>query len=170
MKRSSDRQHTAHRNRLRFLSGLMGICAAASSVTFADTNIGEEVAVPRHLQDGEEYTIPMSALVDHGKQLFTALWTVQDGAGRPLTKGNGNPLTDPTSPLVFPRNQNRISAPDSNGCVSCHNRPFVGGGGDSSGIAVGRPKRLVGGPRRSQRFFHQPFLRHRRRCRQGGRR
>ena len=130
MKRSSDRQHTARRNRLRFLSGLMGICAAASSVTFADTNIGEEVAVPRHLQDGEEYTIPMRALVDHGKQLFTALWTVQDGAGRPLTKGNGNPLTDPTSPLVFPRNQNRISAPDSNGCVSCHNRPFVGGGGD----------------------------------------
>ncbi|MCA8954222.1 MAG: thiol oxidoreductase, partial [Planctomycetes bacterium] len=50
--------------------------------------------------------------------------------GRPLTKGTGAPLTDPTSPLVFPRAFNRISANDSNSCAGCHNAPFVGGGGD----------------------------------------
>jgi len=92
--------------------------------------IGAELAVPRHLQDGEEYTLPTNALIQYGKMLFEAQWTIQDGGGRPLTKGNGNPLTDPSDPLVFPRNNNRISAPDSGGCSSCHNRPFTGGGGD----------------------------------------
>jgi len=114
---------------------IMGSTASADQNTnSADRSsrpaIGAELAVPRHLQDGEEYTIPMRGLIQHGKLLFEAQWTAQDGAGRPLTKGNGNPLTDPTSPLVFPRNANRISAPDSGGCNSCHNRPFSGGGGD----------------------------------------
>jgi hypothetical protein len=116
--------------RLHFLlSGLVGVCAVGAAATFAHS-IGDEVSVPRHLQDGEEYAISKKALVDHGRLLFGALWTPQEGGVRPLTKGNGNPLTDPGSPLVFPNNMNRISAPDSNGCVSCHNRPFFGGGGD----------------------------------------
>ncbi len=42
----------------------------------------------------------------------------------------GPPLSDSTEPLVFPRNFNRISGPDSNSCSGCHNEPFVGGGGD----------------------------------------
>jgi cytochrome c peroxidase len=29
-----------------------------------------------------------------------------------------------------PRNFNRISGPDSNSCSGCHNRPYIGGGGD----------------------------------------
>lgn len=118
------------KRRLRLLIGLLGACAAASTATLADTTIGEEVSVPHHLQDGDEYTQSTRALIEHGKLLFSALWTVQEGSGRPLTKGTGAPLTDPSDPLVFPRNANRISAPDSNGCISCHNRPFVGGGGD----------------------------------------
>jgi len=34
------------------------------------------------------------------------------------------------SPLLFPRNFNRVSGPDSNSCSGCHNEPVVGGGGD----------------------------------------
>lgn len=92
--------------------------------------IFEEVAVPIHLQDGDEYRVSTRELIAYGRTLFTAMWTSQDGAGRPVTKGTGAPLSDPGSPLVFPRNFNRISGPDTNSCSGCHNKPYVGGGGD----------------------------------------
>lgn len=92
--------------------------------------IGSEKAVARHLRDGEEFEIGLEDLLKHGEALFSAAWTVQEGAGRPLAKGTGAPLADPRSPLLFPRNFNRISAPDANSCFGCHAVPRVGGGGD----------------------------------------
>ena len=65
------------------------VCFAAFLLAFAAlspaqvSNIGREVAIPRHLQDGEEYDIPVRKLIDFGKKLFTANWTIQEGAGRP---------------------------------------------------------------------------------------
>jgi len=114
---------------------LAGICLAAGLATAHATEIGQELAVPRHLQDGEEYTVPLPTLISHGRDLFAALWTVEEGGGRPLTKGVGTPLADESEPLLFPRNFNRISAPDSNGCAGCHNAPYgtPGGGGDIVG-------------------------------------
>ncbi len=88
------------------------------------------MAVPVHLQDGEEFNIPVSQLIEYGSRLFTAKFTVQEGAGRPLSKGTGTPLSDPTSPLVFPRNFDRLSGPDANACSGCHNSPVAGAGGD----------------------------------------
>ena len=104
----------------------------ASSKATGGTAIGQEVAVPHHLQDGEEFQISLGDLLAHGKQLFTANWTIQEGGGRPLTKGTGAALSDPNDPLLFPRNFNRLSAPDANSCAGCHNAPFgiPGGGGD----------------------------------------
>ena len=95
-----------------------------------NSELGREVAIPRHLQDGEEFTIPLTQLIHYGAALFSAKFTIQEGAGRPLTKGTGAPVSDPSSPLVFPRNFDRISGPDSNSCAGCHNSPFTGGGGD----------------------------------------
>jgi hypothetical protein len=46
--------------------------------------IGCEVAIPQHLQDGEEFTIPLPQLIDYGHKLFDAKFTVEEGAGRPL--------------------------------------------------------------------------------------
>ena len=94
--------------------------------------IGREVAIERHLQDGEEYKISIGDLLRFGKQLFVARWTSQEGAGRPFSKGtaNGPRLSDPSAPLLFPRNFNRISGPDTNSCAGCHNKPDIGGGGD----------------------------------------
>src|SRR5687767_6260754 len=94
--------------------------------------IGKEVSVPKHLNDGEEFSLSLSELLAHGQRLFTATWTSQEGGGRPLTKGNGNALSDPAAPLVFPRSFNRVSAPDANSCAGCHTIPFgiAGGGGD----------------------------------------
>jgi len=94
--------------------------------------IGREVAVARHLQDGEEFTIALEQLLAHGRLLFEAKWTNQEGGGRPLTKGTGRPLSDPSQPLTGARAFNRISAPDANSCAGCHNAPYgiSGGGGD----------------------------------------
>lgn len=92
--------------------------------------IGREVAVSSHLHDGDEYGLTIPQLIRHGLTLFVAQWTDQEGGGRPLSKGTGAPLTDPNDPLMFPRNFNRISAPDANSCAGCHNKPGPGGGGD----------------------------------------
>jgi hypothetical protein len=93
--------------------------------------VGSENAIPRHLRDGEEFEIGVEALLRHGEALFAAPWTIQEGGGRPLSKGTGAPLSDPASPLIFPRNFNRVSGPDANSCAGCHAVPRVGGGGDS---------------------------------------
>ena len=114
----------------------VGMCALAFYGTlnaFDDSQIGSEIAIPKHLQDGDEYRLPIRDLIDFGRKLFTARWTSQEGAGRPLRKGTGDPLTDPLEPLVFPRNFNRISGPDTNSCAGCHNVPDIGGGGDIVG-------------------------------------
>lgn len=94
--------------------------------------LGREVAIPRHLVNGEEFVVPLQDLLEHGKRLFNANWTVQEGGGRPQTKGTGRPLADPSKPLVFPRNFNRVSGPDANSCAGCHNSPYgiPGGNGD----------------------------------------
>ena len=107
-------------------------CAITGGVSEGRSQIGKEVAISRHLQDGEEYQITVPQLVAFGEKLFTAKWTIEEGEGRPNVKGTaaGPRLSDPTEPLVFPRNFNRISGPDSNSCSGCHNEPFIGGGGD----------------------------------------
>jgi hypothetical protein len=92
--------------------------------------IGREVAIPTHLEDGEEFNVPIKQLIQYGLQLFNAKFTVQEGAGRPASKGTGAPVSDPSLPLVFPRNFDRLSSPEANSCAGCHNAPFSGGGGD----------------------------------------
>ena len=92
--------------------------------------IGREVSMSVRLQDGDEFHMSPGEMIEHGKELFQASWTIQEGGGRPMTKGTGAPLTDSSSPLDFPRNFNRISAPDANSCAGCHNKPRIGGGGD----------------------------------------
>jgi Di-haem oxidoreductase, putative peroxidase len=118
--------------RLWMAFSLIFMIAVAWLAAGDERPLGSEHAIERHLQDGEEFSIPMSKLLEFGKAIFAANWTIQDGAGRPLTKGTGAPLSDPTRPLVFPSNFNRVSGPDANSCAGCHNAPFgiPGGGGD----------------------------------------
>jgi hypothetical protein len=111
---------------------LGSVVIAASKATDDESEIGREVAIPRHLQEGEEFDLSIPRLLAYGKRLFEARFTSQEGAGRPLTKGTGAALSDPSSPLVFPRNNNRLSGPDSNSCAGCHNQPIGGGTGDLS--------------------------------------
>ena len=112
--------------------GLVCIFAAGLAARPGEhsSTIGREVAIERHLQDGEEFEISIPELIKYGEKLFNAKFTVQEGAGRPMSKGTGNPISDPSSPLIFPRNFDRLSSPEANSCAGCHNAPASGGGGD----------------------------------------
>ena len=113
----------------------LSITALLIFATFSDSAtqpIGQERAVAKHLADGSEYVLPLPSLFAHGKLLFDANWTEEEGGGRPMTKGTGRPISDPSAPLTGQRAFNRISAPDANSCTGCHNAPYgvSGGGGD----------------------------------------
>ncbi len=119
---------------LFILGGGFALCwpRDAGAQSASRSRIGREVSVARHLEDDQEFSVPLAELVAHGRLLFSANWTEQEGGGRPLTKGTGRPLSDPTRPLTGVRAFNRISAPDANSCAGCHNAPYgvTGGGGD----------------------------------------
>src|SRR5437588_253509 len=139
---------------------LLAFIVCGATVATQTPTIGREMAVPRHLQDGEEFTLSTKALIEHGRTLFTAAWTIEDGGGRPLIKGTGNPLGDTTSPLLFPRNFNRISAPDANSCAGCHNLPFgiPGGGWITSGVqGIAAPSLATSGPKNPPSLVIRPF-------------
>ena len=79
---------------------LVGLTALARTPAAQDQpstghRLGRELAVPNHLRDDEEFRTPLAELIAHGKLLFSANWTDQEGAGRPLTKGTGKQLADP---------------------------------------------------------------------------
>jgi Di-haem oxidoreductase, putative peroxidase len=125
-------RHVCRQHRVVAAFAIVSLLGVALWTAAEATQIGREVAIVRHLADGEEYKVPLQELLEYGKLLFNANWTIQEGAGRPLTKGTGQELSDPSRPLVFPRNFNRISGPDSNSCAGCHNSPYgiAGGNGD----------------------------------------
>lgn len=127
------RRNAVSANRLLLrLGAVAAIATLLPAVADPDPEIGRESAVTRHLEDGEEFALSAAELVAHGQMLFTAKWTPEDGVGRPLSKGTGAVLSDPSRPLVFPRNFNRLSGPDANSCFGCHNQPhgIPGGSGE----------------------------------------
>ena len=117
----------ARGDKLTHLLLLLAVCTAAAAQP-----IGQETAIQRHLQDGQEFSLPLATLLSHGRLLFDANWTEQEGGGRPQTKGTGRPLSDASHPLTGARAFNRLSAPDANSCAGCHTAPYgiSGGGGD----------------------------------------
>ena len=120
-----------HRRSCQWLVVLSAFASVSGALAqSSNSQLGSEVAIPRHLQDGDEFTTPLNRLIQYGSQLFSAKFTSQEGAGRPMSKGTGAALADPTSPLLFPRNFDRISGPEANACSGCHNVPVAGGGGD----------------------------------------
>lgn len=78
-----------------FISTLLLLSVALAGDSKSE--IGREGAIPHDLQDGEEFTISLRSLLRYGEKLFRANLTIQEGAGRPLSKGTGNggPLSDP---------------------------------------------------------------------------
>ena len=91
--------------------------------------IGDEPAVTRHISqdDIDAGKHDIEELIEHGRMLFEASFNTLDGAGRPELTGDGTARRA----RMMPQNFNRISGPDANSCVGCHNLPATGGGGDN---------------------------------------
>jgi cytochrome c peroxidase len=119
---------------MRLISvALVLVCASwASAGSITQRKIGQEIAVPVHFSEEDLTRKSIGDFFNHGKALFSANWTEQEGAGRPLMKGTTRSLADASQPLSGMRSFNRFSAPDANSCVGCHNLPhgISGGSGD----------------------------------------
>lgn len=112
------------------LLALMGCNSGSSSSGPGQAaKVGDQPALGVHIDqvDIEDGRMTISEILDHGEAIFAARFNELDGAGRPETTGTG----DTRNRRDLPDNFNRISASDSNGCVSCHNAPRIGGGGDN---------------------------------------
>lgn len=124
----------ANHNETAVSAELATASEALEAESAASQHYGEEVSVNSHLANGDEFELSTEELIKYGKQVFTAKWTIEEGGGRPLTKGSGPGVSDPSSPLIFPRNFNRVSGPDANSCAGCHNDPIIGAGGDRAAV------------------------------------
>ncbi len=103
--------------------------AALSGYTQDDicpAGLPERPALSRHIEQSAILDGDMSfeQVLEHGEELFTVLFNVCDGQGRPATTGV-TVAREPDEPAF-----SRVSAPDSNSCFSCHNQPRIGGGGE----------------------------------------
>ncbi len=56
----------------------VALASAQSGSDESKTDIGREVAIPHHLQDGEEFDISVHDLVAYGKKLFDAHFTREE--------------------------------------------------------------------------------------------
>jgi Di-haem oxidoreductase, putative peroxidase len=94
-------------------------------------NLGEGPVITVHLhqKDIDAGRYSLDALLQKGRELFTASFNLFDGAGRPEATGNGTPTPRPR--VDFPNNFNRASGPEADSCAGCHNMPRPGGGGDN---------------------------------------
>ena len=102
-----------------FVAALVWVVMLSCKEGQDEVVIGQETSSYERLEDGQEFAIPLKELLKRGKNLIQAQFTPIEGAGRPLSTGGGKPIADPTPPLVFPRQFNRVSARDANTCVGC---------------------------------------------------
>lgn len=112
--------------------GIAGWAVAQVDASLQTMGVGDEFGLRQHLRDDQEFVLPLTELIEHGRKVFSANWTVSEGGGRPLAKGNGRALADPLAPLRGARSFNRVSGPDANSCMGCHSQPYgiAGGSGD----------------------------------------
>jgi hypothetical protein len=97
------------------------LCGAALT-----QQIGEVPAVPTHMSEAdiESGRLSFKEVIDHGKHLFAAVFNRLDGQGRPGTTSDGKQRAPVEAGML------RNAGPDAHSCVSCHNQPRTGGGGD----------------------------------------
>ena len=96
-------------------------------------SLGEGPMIKNHFDQNKINDYDIEEIIEHGEFLFKVSFNELDGLGRPETSG-----TTKTRPRrESPQNFNRISGPDANACVACHNLPRIGGGGDNSNNVFG---------------------------------
>jgi hypothetical protein len=102
------------------LSSIAVVCGVVLAQQFGDV---PAVSVHFNQTEIESGHVSFQEVVKHGERLFTAAFNKLDGHGRPGTTASGEPRSPQPAML-------RTTGPDSHSCVSCHNRPRLGGSGD----------------------------------------
>jgi hypothetical protein len=114
-------------SKVRWIVVLLALAAAATragDVPWSDDNLGHRLSFDEALALSQR---DLPALIARGRELFTAKFTVVDGAGRAKA-------TQAIVPTRRKRGENprfqRTGGPDAAACSGCHNDPVVGGAGD----------------------------------------
>ena len=98
--------------------------ARADDLLWAESHIGHSLSFAEALALSKSN---LQQLLDRGRDLFAAKFTVADGAGRPKT-------TQAIVPTNRKRGLNaafqRTGGPDAGSCAGCHNDPVPGAAGD----------------------------------------
>ena len=86
----------------------------------------ERPALSRHIEQSAilDGSLTFQEVFNHGEELFTVMFNVCDGRGRPAS--TGGLANRQTAQPAF----NRVSGPDNNSCVGCHIQPRTGGSGE----------------------------------------
>ncbi len=108
---------------------LSGIGVLLAQDELCPAGLPERPALSRHIEQADilDGSLSFDEVLEHGEELFTVLFNVCDGQGRPAT--TGGLAARKADEMAF----SRVSAPDSNSCFSCHNQPRVGGGAEFVG-------------------------------------
>lgn len=98
--------------------------AAAEDVPWSESHVGHSLTFDEALALSKK---DLQKLIDRGRDLFAAKFTIVDGAGRPKA-------TQAIVPTIRKRGENasfqRTGGPDANSCAGCHNDPIPGAAGD----------------------------------------
>lgn len=118
-----------HHRVLALVALAVSVCATPSTAgePWAERAVAEHVDQARY--SGTLDSALLAELVARGEELFTAKFTLQDGAGRP--EATLAILPTKRKRTATKRFQ-RIAGLDANACSSCHNDPVPGGAGDFS--------------------------------------
>ena len=115
------------------LFSLIALTLSCSSDSEITTLLGEKPMIENHFDQNKINEYSIDEIIEHGQFLFEVSFNELDGLGRPETSGT----TKSRPRREAPQNFNRISGPDANACVACHNLPRLGGGGDNSNNVFG---------------------------------
>ena len=107
--------------------------SCGKSAVMSEQKIGEGPKIPFHIDQSNIGDYNIEELINHGELLFSLSFNELDGLGRPESSGTAKKRSRRESPQNF----NRISGPDANSCLACHNLPRAGGGGDNSNNVFG---------------------------------
>jgi len=105
-----------------------------------DLVVGDRPGISDHAtnDDLENLRLSLDEVLAIGHQLFTASFNTLDGA----TNSKVRLFTSDSQLAKIQSRFNRISGPDANACVACHNLPATGGGGDNAANVFVRANRL----------------------------
>ena len=111
-----------------------------NQVAEQDLVLGDRPGISNHATnyDLDNAQLGLDELLAIGHQLFTASFNTLDGA----TNSKVRLFTSDSELAKIQSRFNRISGPDANSCVACHNLPGIGGGGDNAANVFVRAHRL----------------------------